>query len=395
VALLAGLSLVAVATAAIRHWSTQPIQAVGLTPTQTISTATVILAPLDRTLVVTGSLAAWDELPVGSEAGGLAITAVEVEQGDRVVKGQLLARLDDSVLKAQADQADASIAQAEAALRKAEAMATTAASDVRRAKELMKNGYISGQLAEQRQTALATAQADVNVARQTLETNKALKAERFARLKQAEIRAPSDGIVSKRSATLGNVVAVGQELFRLIRDGRVELRAEVPELDFPRLKEGLPVAITLDGAEGRRFEGRIRLIGATVDPQTRLGLVYIALPDDPVLKPGMFVHGAVATESGQALQVPEEALVYKDGRPAIFVIDAANRAHLSLAETGARHAGMVEIRKGATAGDRVALSGAGYLKDNDLVRIEDAAAPAHGSGAGPTGAARDAVEAVR
>ena len=333
---------------------------VTVVPTQTISVGTVMQGDMRRSLVVNGSLAAWDELPVGAEAGGLAITQVEVEEGDRVTKGQLLAQLDDSVL------------QAEAGLQKAQAMSLTADSDVRRAKELGKNGFISGQLAEQRETTAATARADVNVARQNLLTSKAVADERAAQLAQTEVRAPTDGIVAKRMATLGNVVSVGQQLFKLIRDGRVELRAEVPEMDMVRLTVGQPAAIIVNDADPKRFEGKIRLIGATVDPQTRIGMVYVALPDDPALKPGMFVHGEIGTGTGNVLQVSEEALVYKDAKPAIFTVGADNRVKLRMVETGARLNGVVEIKSGVAAVERVALAGAGYLKDNDLVRIEAA-----------------------
>lgn len=357
------------AFAAIKLWPSKPV-AIQEQATQTITVGSVVQAAMQRSLVVNGSLAAWDELPVGAEAGGLAITEVAVEEGDRVTKGQLLAQLDNSVLKAQLAQAMAAVGQAEASVRKAEAMSATAGSDVHRAKELSKNGYISGQLAEQRETTLSTAQADVNVARQALVTAKAMADERAAQLAQAEVRAPTDGIVAKRMATLGNVVSVGQQLFRIIRDGKVELRAEVPELDMLNLKAGQAATIVVNDADPRRFEGNIRLIGATVDPQTRIGIVYIALPDDPLLKPGMFVHGRISIGSGMVLQVPEDAVVFKDAKPAVFVIDANRHAKLRIVETGVRGGGKVEILSGVAEGEQVALAGAGYLKDNDVVRVE-------------------------
>jgi HlyD family secretion protein len=339
-------------------------------PVQTITVGTVAQAPLGRALVVNGSLAAWDELPVGTEAGGLAIVQVAVEEGDKVTKGQLLAKLDDSVLKAQYAQAEASVAQADAGLRKAQAMSGTAGSDVRRAKELSKNGYISGQIAEQRETTLTAAEADVNVARQNLVTAQAIADERAAQLAQTEIRAPTDGTVSKRMAKLGNVVAVGEQLFRMIRDNRVELQAEVPEMDLPRLTAGQTATIVVNDTDPQHFEGKIRLVGATVDPQTRIGMVYVALPDDPALKPGMFVHGQIVTGQANVLQVPEEAIVYKDSKPAVFIVDKDDHAKLRMVETGTRVNGTVEIVSGVSVGERVALAGAGYLKDNDLVRIE-------------------------
>jgi HlyD family secretion protein len=382
---LAVLAVAAIAGSRLMGHKPVVVQAM---PVQTITVGSVVQAPLGRALVVNGSLAAWDELPVGTEAGGLAIVQVAVEEGDKVTKGQLLAKLDDSVLKAQLAQAEASVAQAEAGVRKAQAMSGTANSDVHRAKELSRNGYISGQVAEQRETTLTAAEADVNVARQNLVTAQAIADERAAQLAQTEIRAPTDGTVSKRLAKLGNVVAVGEQLFRMIRDNRVELQAEVPEMDLPQLKAGQTATIVVNDNDPQHFEGKIRLVGATVDPQTRIGMVYVALPEDPALKPGMFVHGQIVTGQANVLQVPAEAIVYKDSKPAVFIIDKGDRAKLRMVETGTRANGIVEIVSGASAGERVALAGAGYLKDNDLVRIEAPLGPPTAAG----GASGQAVQ---
>jgi HlyD family secretion protein len=376
------LVLAAVAAVVATQLSAHKPAMVKATPVQTITVGAIAPAPLSRSLIVNGSLAAWDELPVGTEAGGLAIVQVAVEEGDKVEKGQLLAKLDDSVLKAQYAQAMAAVAQAEAGIRKAEAMSGSANSDVRRAKELTKNGYISGQVAEQRETTLSAAEADVNVARQNLTTAQAVADERAAQLAQTEIRAPTDGTISKRMAKLGNVVSVGEQLFRMIRDNRVELQAEVPEMDMPGLQEGQVATVVLNDGDPRRFQGKIRLIGATVDPQTRIGMVYVALPQDPALKPGMFVHGEIQTGQADVLQVPEQAIVYKDFKPAVFIVDADSRARLRMIETGQRVNGHVEIVSGVTAGERVALAGAGYLKDNDLVRVEAPLVPTAAGAAG-------------
>jgi len=376
---LGALALIAAVAVTVSQFIGHTPAVVKATPVQTITVGTIVQAPLGRALVVNGSLAAWDELPVGTEAGGLAIVQVAVEEGDKVTKGQLLAKLDDSVLKAQHAQAQAAVAQAEASIRKAEAMSGSANSDVRRAKELSKNGFISGQTAEQRETTFSAAQADVNVARQNLVTAQAVAQEREAQLAQTEIRAPTDGTVSKRMAKLGNVVSVGEQLFRMIRDNRVELQAEVPEMDLPRLKAGQTATIVVNDGDPQRFEGKIRLIGATVDPATRIGMVYVALPEDPALKPGMFVHGEIQTGQANVLQVPEQAIVYKDFKPGVFIVDADNHARLRMVEIGTRVNGQVEIVSGVSAGERVALAGAGYLKDNDLVRVEAPLAPTAGA----------------
>jgi RND family efflux transporter MFP subunit len=136
------------------------------------------------------------------------------------------------------------------------------------------------------------------------------------------------------------------------------------------LVAGQPAPIVVNDSDPRQFEGKIRLVGATVDPQTRIGMVYVALPNDPALKPGMFVHGEIRTGTNDVLQVPQEAVVYKDAKPAVFVVGADDRVKLRMVETGARANGVVEIVSGVTVGERVALAGAGYLKDNDLVRVE-------------------------
>jgi len=376
---LGALALIAAVAVTVSQFIGHTPAVVKATPVQTITVGTIVQAPLGRALVVNGSLAAWDELPVGTEAGGLAIVQVAVEEGDKVTKGQLLAKLDDSVLKAQHAQAQAAVAQAEASIRKAEAMSGSANSDVRRAKELSKNGFISGQTAEQRETTFSAAQADVNVARQNLVTAQAVAQEREAQLAQTEIRAPTDGTVSKRMAKLGNVVSVGEQLFRMIRDNRVELQAEVPEMDLPRLKAGQIATVVVNDGDPQRFEGKIRLIGATVDSATRIGMVYVALPEDPALKPGMFVHGEIQTGQANVLQVPEQAIVYKDFKPGVFIVDTDNHARLRMVEIGTRVNGQVEIVSGVSAGERVALAGAGYLKDNDLVRVEAPLAPTAGA----------------
>lgn len=324
----------------------------------TVTTAPVQSMVMTRRLMVTGSLAAWDELPIGTSTSGLAIVQVLVDEGDKVKAGQVLARFDDSVLRAD-------LMQKEAALKEAEALSAEAKANVRRAEELSKSNAVSARELDSRRATAATAAARVGVAQANRE-------QALARLQQTEIKAPADGTVSLRNARLGAVMSAGgTELFRLIRDDRIELAADVPELDLIGLAPGQKVLLSVNGSAGAPHEGKVRLVAPTVDPKTRMGTVKIDVAASPDLRPGMFVTGMVQLGSMTAPTVPENALVYKDARPLVFVLGDGNTAEMRPVETGARENGQVALLKGVTPGETVVVAGAGYLKDGDTVTVAD------------------------
>ncbi|QJE73930.1 efflux RND transporter periplasmic adaptor subunit [Aerophototrophica crusticola] len=324
----------------------------------TVTVAPVQEREIQRTLLVTGSLAAWDELPIGSQVSGLAIVEVLADEGDAVKAGQLLARFDDSVLKAD-------LAQKEASLREAEAVAGEAAANVRRAEELSRTGAVSARELDARRATAATAQARVGVAQ-------ANRDQAVARLRQTEVRAPTDGTVTRRNARLGAVMAAGgTELFRMIREDRVELVAEVPELDLFGLAVGQKVTLGVDGAEGQAVVGTVRLIAPTVDPKTRMGIIKVDLEKSGALKPGMFVTGRVEVGRTKALVVPDAAVVYKDAKPLVFVRGEGDTVQMRNVETGGRDGQLIAITRGVAAGESVVVAGAGYLKDGDAVTVAD------------------------
>jgi len=321
-----------------------------------VTTAPVVTADMPRVLMVTGSLAAWDELPIGTSTSGLAIVEVLADEGDRVQAGQLLARFDDSVLRAD-------LLQKEASLKEAEAVAAEAQANVRRAEELAKTSTVSQRELESRRATAATAQARVGVAQANREQAQ-------ARLRQTEVRAPAAGTIAKRNARLGAVMSAGgTELFRLIRDDRVELVAEVPERDLAALRVGQPVTLAEDGTRGTAHTGTVRLIAPTVDPRTRMGVVKVDVTGAADLRPGMFVVGTIELGRVAAPAVPETAVVYKDAKPLLFVRDAADTVHMRMVETGVRADGRVAILRGVETGEEVVVAGAGYLKDGDTVTV--------------------------
>jgi RND family efflux transporter MFP subunit len=319
-------------------------------------TVTVVPAKMGlipRSLMVTGSLAARDELPIGTETSGLALSAVLVEVGDQVKQGQLLARFNDSVLRAQTQQA-------QAALVEAEANEVEAANNSRRAEELAKAGWISGKDFDNRRALALGMSARVGVAKANL-------AFAEAKLKQAELRAPTGGTITSRSAHLGEVT-VGTEMFRMIRDDRVELIAELPENELAGIKPGQKTTLTIAGSS-QNAEGAVRLVEPTVDVKTRIGRVRIDVDQAANLRPGMFVTGQILLDQSDALVAPEKAIVYLDGKPIVFVVDAGGTVTQRPVSLGPRAAGMIAVQSGVQPGERLVLRGAAYLKNGDQVTV--------------------------
>jgi RND family efflux transporter MFP subunit len=218
----------------------------------------------------------------------------------------------------------------------------------------------------QYQTAEKTAQARVQSARAQLA---ALR----LRLKFTQVTASDDGVISSRTATLGAVVPQGQELFRLIRRNRLEWRAEVTTSELGRLKVGQPATVTVEGAG--RVAGTVRVLGPTVDAQTRNALVYVDLPDaaGQGLRPGMFARGEFVLGDSAALTLPQESIALRDGFAYVFRVGTLEeeRARVSRVkvQTGRRVGNRVEIVSGLSAADAVVAAGAAFLADGDTVRV--------------------------
>lgn len=323
----------------------------------TVTAVSVRSEALPREVDASGTVAAWREVPIGAETGGLTAVAVTVDEGAYVGQGQLLVKLDDAVLQAQLRQQTAAVASARAQL--AEADAT-----LRRSRELNRRGYLS------------QASLDAEVARQgsaaaAVASAVAARAETLARLNQTVVRAPVAGLVSSRTVVKGQIVAAGAELFRLVRDGRLELNAEVPETQLGLVRAGQAARVSAD--EAGTVSGAVRIVTPQVDPQTRLGLARIALPGGAAFRPGMFARARIDVGAQPALTVPQTAVLYREDKPGVFVIDANGRVRFRPVVAGARAAGRIEVVSGLRAGERVAVQGAGFLADGDRVRV---AAPA-------------------
>jgi HlyD family secretion protein len=315
--------------------------------------------PLGLQLQANGNVVAWQEAIIGAEVNGLKLTEVRVNVGDVVKKGQVLATFS-------ADGARADVLQAQASLAEAQATAAEAAGNAARARTLQDTGALSTQQIAQFTTAESTAKARVEAARAML-TNAQV------RLKNGQLTAPDNGVISARLATVGSVVGAGSELFRMIRQGRLEWRAEVTSAELARVKPGAVATIT--AASGAQVQGKVRMVAPTVDAQTRNALVYVDLPQNPDIKAGMFAKGEFALGSSNALTLPQQAIVLRDGFTYAMRIDANNKVSQVKLQTGRRAGDAVEITQGAKAGERFVASGAAFLADGDTVRVVAALEP--------------------
>lgn len=328
-------------------------------PALTVSTAQPQRGAVPLRLAANGNVAAWQEASIGAESNGLRLDAVLVNVGDVVKAGQVLARFSPETV-----QAD--VAQARASLLEAQAVAAEATDNAERARSLQATGALSQQQIQQFTTAGQTAQARVAVARALLQAQE-------LRLQHTQVRAPDSGVISARTATVGAVLGAGTELFRMVRKGRLEWRAEVTATELARIQPGAKARIT--GASGTTIEGTVRMVAPTVDPQTRNALVYVDLPPTPDFRAGMFARGEFALGSSDALTIPQEALVVRDGFAYVFVVGPQQRVQQRKVQTGRRIADRVEILSGLEADMSVAVRGAGFLNDGDLVRVGVQPAP--------------------
>jgi HlyD family secretion protein len=403
-------------------------------PVLTVAVAPVSTITAERQMDVSGTVSAADPIIIGSEATGLRIETVNVEEGDFVRKGQVLATLNSSILRAQLarekarlkqfeanfakarqpnrtyeitsikaayDQAQSMVSQEEWNIAKAEANLNNARTFATRYTALAKQGAVSDQDADNKTAAQLVAEAelrnahhrlqaaksaarmakermdmfveggrqeDIQAAAATVEEIKANIQAIEGQINQTIIRAPSDGMIVKRDAHIGEIGTGIQikSLFNMIRDNRLEVRAQVPETDLPRLHEGQQVVFT--GPDGKQFTGVLRIITPQVDVDTRLATLRIEVPFSKDLRPGIFVHGKVKLAADNIVVIPTKAAVSRDDYTLVFTLEGDHVIQHSV-KLGDRFGEKVEVLSGVKLGEPVVVTGAGFLKDGDLVRV--------------------------
>ncbi|RTQ35742.1 efflux RND transporter periplasmic adaptor subunit [Variovorax gossypii] len=317
-----------------------------------------------------GPFAAWQEVIVTPETGGLQLIELKADVGAQVKRGQLLARLADDSLRNDQRKQEAAVAQASAALEQAQ-------SNLRRARMAEDSGALSAQKIEEYRIAAETSRASLDSARAELDSIR-------LKLSQTRVIAADDGIVSSKSAVLGNVVNAGDELFRLVRQSRVEWRPELDAQQLEIVKPGRVAHVTL--ADGRVVQGEVRLVSPTLSPNTGRGTAYVSLPIESGARPGTFGSGSIELGNKPALTVPAGAVVLRDGRAYVFLLGSDSKVMSRPVAVGRRRGERVEILSGLDADARVVGSGGAFLSDGAYVTVATTQ---------PSAGASDARERVR
>ena len=327
-------------------------------PALTVTVANAQRADLAATFAASGNITAWQDAVIGAEVNGLRLDDVRVNVGDVVKRGQVLATFAPETVEAELAQSRASVAEAEASLAEAHANAD-------RAKTLEASGALSTQQINQYTTAAKTAEARLAAARAVARASS-------VRVSNTQVLAPDYGVISARAATVGAVVNGGQELFRMVRQNRLEWRAEVTSAELSKVQVGQKVTVTTPA--GVSVPGKVRVIAPTVDPQTRNVQVFVDLAPGTSAKAGMFARGEFELDASPGLTVPQQAVVVRDGFSYVFVVKQDNRVTQQKVMSGRRIADRIEIKEGLSADARIVAQGAGFLNDGDLVKVTTTAA---------------------
>jgi len=322
----------------------------------TVTATPLTRVEFTRTVSMTGSVFAWQDVIIASEVGGYRVAEVFVDVGDRVTKGQRLVAMSKALLEAE-------VATKQAVLSQRQAELTNAEQALERGKSLVNMNALSQADLDRLTSEQLASRARFESARADLQTSK-------LRLEFTDVTAPDDGVITSRTVTVGQIAQAGNEMLRLLRNGRIEWRGEAPETRLADLAPGQTVSIAT--ADGTKYLGSIRVVSPTIAAGNRTALVYVDLAPNDALRPGMFARGEIEIGTGPAFTVPLESIVSADGYSYVFVLGSNNTVARRRIETGAVQADSIEVVSGIEGGETVVIKGAGFLKDGDLVNVGNA-----------------------
>jgi HlyD family secretion protein len=319
----------------------------------TVTVTEVGLSSVPTTVSIIGTIGARYDMPIGVEGDGGRVAAIFVEAGDHVKRGQILAHLNVSILEPQ-------VANLQASLEQAKAEEDLAVAEYRRAQAVGASGALSAEETQRRKSSSVTAAAKVKFVQAQLDEAK-------ARLARADIRAPDDGIILTRTVEVGQTASASEPMFRLSKGGEVEMRGQVAEQDLPLLKVGQDVNVKLTGTAAI-YPGKIRLLGAIIDPATRLGMARVALTPDPNLRPGAFARADVTVSNAQRTVLPQTAILSDDRGSYVLVVNAQNKVERRAVRVSGMIQSGVTIAEGVAGRDKVVATAGAFLQEGDVVK---------------------------
>jgi HlyD family secretion protein len=323
-------------------------------PVPTVSVTEVGISTVPTTVSIIGTIGARYDMPIGVEDAAGRVASILVEAGDHVKRGQVLARLNVSILEPQ-------VANLEAALEQARAEAELADAEYHRAQAVGASGALSAEETQRRKSTGVTAAAKVKFAEAQLTEAK-------ARLARADIRAPEDGIILTRNVEVGQTALPGGEaLFRLSKGGEVEMKGQVAEQDLPLLTVGQQVNVRLTGT-AKIYPGKIRLLGAVIDPATRLGMARIDLAPDPNLRPGAFARAEVTVSNAERSVLPQTAVLSDERGSYVLIVNAQNKVERRAVRVSGIVQSGVTIADGVAGKDQVIATAGAFLQEGEVVK---------------------------
>jgi len=314
-----------------------------------------------RYLTINGTVNAWQDVVISPEVGGYRVEEVLVDVGDVVIAGQPLVKLSTALL-----QTD--LASKDAALKQNEALAINADQALVRGKALNEKELLSNADLDRLTSDAMSARSRRDAAKADLDASR-------MRMQFATVKAPDAGVITSRLVSVGQLAQVGGEMLRMLRKGRVEWRGEIPETSMPSMKVGQSVIIT--SVDGSEHTGKIRVLSPTVNPNTHNGMVYVDIPADTALLPGMFARGRIEYKQNEALLIPLSSLVSSDGYNYVFVVQSDHKVVRQLIKTGVLQGNSIEVIEGLKPGANIVTNGAGFLKDGDEVNVVATKAETH------------------
>lgn len=308
-----------------------------------------------RTANATGSLDARVDMPVGVLGEGGRVLQVLVQPGDWVRKGQILVVIERSV---QAQQLASSAAQVEVA----RANAKLAENNLERAKALVGQGFVSKADIDQKTATRDAALAQLNVAQAQL-------GQLRASVGRLDIRAPESGLVLTRNVEPGQVVSAGSgTLFRIAKNGEMELLAQLSEDELAALRPGVKAVVTPVGTSAK-FVGTVWQVSPVIDPQSRLGIARIALPYNTALRPGGFANAQIDISDMQAAVLPESAVLSDQKGSYVYIVNKAGKVERRDVTTGTVTPNGLAINTGLQGNERVVLFAGGFLNPGEAVKV--------------------------
>ncbi|MBH1998831.1 MAG: efflux RND transporter periplasmic adaptor subunit [Sphingomonadaceae bacterium] len=351
---------IAIALVAVAVWISmrgeKPVASAATSQAPVVTVVTPGQSVVARTVTATGSLAARVDMPVGVVGEGGMVTQVLVQPGDWARAGQVLAVLERSV---QAEQVRSLAAQVEVS----RADAKLAQAQLDRAKALVGRGFISAADIDQRTATRDAANARVNVAIAQL-------GEQRARTGRLDIRAPAAGLVLTRTVEPGQIVGSGSGvLFRMAKDGEMELQAQVAESDLALLRAGNSAMIRPIGSTAQ-FAGRVWQVSPVIDPQTRQGIARVAIPYNPAIRPGGFAAVTITNGSGSAPLLPESAVLSDTTGSYVYIVNAKDQAERRTVTVGQVSDAGVAVTSGLQGNEKIVTSAGAFLTPGQKVKPE-------------------------